>query len=704
MRWWAPRPAVQRQGLLLCALAGAVVFAQAPRIVLRWRDVAGANAYELQIARDASFLEVVLQTRTTAAGYRWDQLPSATHWWRVRSFDADGRPSEWSQPRTVSVDSVVPEVQRPTEAAVLPCGTPVELELVASLLIKEYVVELASNPSFQDAREFRRPTPVVLVGALASGAWFVRAKALDFKGQLVGPGPTRAFFVRAGAPRLKPLAALAVGAPATQLTWSDVACAKGWLVEMTSDAKEKVSLTPREATLTFKPTQAGEFRWRVAAVDDSGSAGDWSAEAAFRVRLPTPTATTERVATHAELSWEGVPTAVSYRVELSNARAASKGPLVSSVPTLGWRTDELAPGRYTWRVQARDARGHASDFSAPRSFEVRGPPALATPVLTPVDDAAPGEPVTFSWVAVAGAAHYEVTLDASAPTVVVAPGFTAPPLPEGWHSVQVRARDGVTRESDLSSPVELYVGVAPVSAAQVAVEGERLRVQLYDKRGRSVGSRVAPRFAVRHGTLGPPQLQDETWSMAWKGSQRPDVLTVRERAFEQDLPLEPVAGRWFWVAVGGGGIFNGGAVASGSGSLGLGYRLPWFSRRAGVELRAGVFSAGASLMGAGLPFKAVAWVFPVSVLVGWQQPLGAFVLRGGAGPSLHLAAVEVNEARQTTALPAFELAVALGRALGPGQVQVEVGFSYARLDSGLARLAAGGFAVRVGYSLDFGPR
>ena len=83
-------------GVLL--LVSSVSQAQNARIVLRWKDVPGASAYELQIARDPAFVEIVLQTRTTSAGYRWEQLPTTTHWWRVRSFDAESRASEWSPP------------------------------------------------------------------------------------------------------------------------------------------------------------------------------------------------------------------------------------------------------------------------------------------------------------------------------------------------------------------------------------------------------------------------------------------------------------------------------------------------------------------------------------------------------------------------------------------------------------------------------
>ena len=52
-------------GVLLLVVAS-VSQAQNARIVLRWKDVPGASAYELQIAKDPAFVEIVLQTRTTS--------------------------------------------------------------------------------------------------------------------------------------------------------------------------------------------------------------------------------------------------------------------------------------------------------------------------------------------------------------------------------------------------------------------------------------------------------------------------------------------------------------------------------------------------------------------------------------------------------------------------------------------------------------
>jgi hypothetical protein len=139
-------------------------------------------------------------------------------------------------------------------------------------------------------------------------------------------------------------------------------------------------------------------------------------------------------------------------------------------------------------------------------------------------------------------------------------------------------------------------------------------------------------------------------------------------------------------------------------SLSVGYRLPLLERRLGLELKAGVFTADARVTVEGVSSRAMAWVVPLSLLAAWQQPVANFVLRGAVGPSVQLAVVSANGAGGVYLLPGFQLAASLGRLVGPGRVELELGFSYARLDASFARVDSGGVALRLGYAVDFGPR
>ncbi len=691
-----------RWSAVALALLALSALGQSARVALRWKVVAGASAYELQIAKDSTFIDVVLQTRTTAAGYRWEQLPQTTHWWRVRSVDAEGRVGEWSAPRTVAVDSVVPELVRPAEGGVAPCGSGVEVELAASNLIKEYQLELSSNPGFQGAQLLRSPTPVLALGPLAAGTWFVRALAMDLKGATVGPGPVRAFVVRVAAPKLKPVADSLLGAGQVSLAWSEVACAASYVVETSpvepGSAREVSASAAPSSVLAFKSNAAGEYRWRVAGVDERGQTGEWSAEGVLRVKLPAPSALKNEAARGAfELSWASVPTATAYTVELLGA---DQEPLRETVSGTSWRTPVLAPGRSTWRVQAKDAKNHLSAFSDPRTLEHGVGAALGVPRFHEVEElVASGGEVELSWDDVPGAASYELEVDGHARPALAARVQRVSGVDDGQHLVRVRALGVGDRASVFSDPLALFWGVPPVVKAEVAVVGDEVQVVLRDERGRVVSA--APTLTVKQGQLGTPVERDGRWTARWRSAVDEDVLQVDQRAFHAEQAIRRSVPPRFWVAAHAGGLFNGGAVASPSGSLALGYRLPLFARRLGVEVRGSLAFASASLPVGTETTRGTAWLVPLSLLAVWQQPVGAYQLRGGVGPSVQVLVVSVDQTRQTSAVPGFEVAAAIARALGPGRVELEVGFAWARLDTSLARLIAGGVSAQLGYVVDF---
>lgn len=683
--------------ILLASGAGA----QTARIVLRWKEVTGAGAYELQIAKDSSFAEVVLHTRTSTPAYRWEHLPAQIHWWRVRTVDADGRPSEWSAPLTVSLDSAVPELVRPLEGAKLTCGGDVEAALAPSVLVKEYQLELSSTADFASPTLFRQATPGFVLGALTPGSWYVRVSAFDLRDRKVGPGPTRSFAVRLSAPTLKATADVWLGATAqVALTWGQVACATSYLVEVADETKERTSMSAIDPRLRFKPTAAADYRWRVAGVDSAGTAGEWSSDASLRVKLPAPQPKGEQVRPGgAELSWLGVPTAVSYRVEVTSDRPGISAQ-ESSTPQTQWRTAELAVGRYRWRVQAKDARGHNSAFSVPRAFALLPVAVLSAPeFLSQPTDVDVGSSLEVSWGSIAGATAYQVELDGELLSVIQGTALRTPPLAEGWHRLRVQALAPPLEASPYSAAVEVFSGVPPVKGANVEAQGALVTVEVVDRLGRRVRA-TTPSFAVKHGALEQVEQRNGLWTMRWRAPlSGNDVLVIDSRDFHVEHSLHhrrsPV-----WLAANVGLVGNGGAVLSPWAVVGVGTRLPVLDERLGLELRVGVYRTGASAVLGGATYQAWAWLVPASFLMSWRTLFGEWLWRAALGPSLQVVLVGVNEAREVSAVLGVEAAASISRSLGPGRVELELGFLYARLDSTLARLNAGGVGVRVGYVLD----
>lgn len=678
--------------------------AQNARIVLRWKDVPGASAYELQIAKDPAFVEIVLQTRTTGAGYRWEQLPTTTHWWRVRSFDGESRASEWSPPRTIAVDSAVPTPLKPADGQAASCGTTVSFELEPSPLIKEYILELSGTVDFGAFRTLRSATPRFEVPGLTAGTWWWRTRGVDLKGRTGGPGPVRSLPIRVLAPKLRQVPDVPLGISQVQLSWSEAGCAKGYLVEATQDGRDKVSVPVTGLSLAFKAGVAGDYRWRVASVDERGNAGEFSAESTFKVKLPTPLGRSENVGLRTELSWSAVLGANGYKVELLRAGARGQESVASAtVSTASWRTPELPPGQYFWRVTTRDALGHSSAPSDLRSF-VRAAGTLLNAIswLSPTGDAVvvPGGEIELRWSEVDERKEFELELD-GALRRLPAPVLRLASLPDGSHTVRVRAVGENYRMSPWTEPLELFVGVPEVAKAEIKLVGELLRVRLLDARGREVRG-ASPKLSVRDGSLGPSEFKDERWQAQWNPpASGSDLLRVEERAFSQEHPLEAPTDPFFTLAARGGGIFSGGAVASPTAQVSFGARVPFLRRRVGVELRAAGYRAASALDLGGAALQGEAWLLPLSLLASWNHNLGAFQLKAGAGFALQLAWLQVGPDRSFAVVPAFEVVAALSRRVGPDRVELELSYLYGRVDDALARLNAGGVAVRVGYAFDF---
>lgn len=686
-------------------IAASVSQAQNARIVLRWKDVPGASAYELQIAKDPAFVEIVLQTRTTSAGYRWEQLPTTTHWWRVRSFDGESRASEWSPPRTIAVDSAVPTPLKPADGQAVSCGSTVTFELEASPLIKEYILELAGSADFGSFRTLRSTTPSFEVPGLPAGTWWWRTRGVDLKARTGGPGPVRTLPVRVVAPKLKQAADVPLGTSQVQLSWSEVGCAKSYLVEATQDGRDKVSFPVTGLSMAFKAGVAGDYRWRVASVDERGNAGEFSPESTFRVKLPPPGGRAENVGLRTELTWSPVVAASAYKVDLLRAGAKGQESVASAtVTTTSWRTPELPPGQYSWRVTSRDALGHTSSPSELRSFVRSAGAALAAiSWLSPGAEGAvvaPGSEVELRWSDVEERKDFELELDGAIQRVS-APTRRLASLENGAHTVRVRAVGEGYRLSPWTAPLELFVGVPEVAKAEVALVGELLRVRLLDARGREVRG-ASPKLSVRDGSLGATEFRDERWEAQWtppvSGS---DLLRVEERDFKLEHPLEAASDPFFTVALRGGGIFSGGAVTSPTLQASFGSRLPFWRRRVGVELRAATYRATSALDVGGASLRGEAWLVPLSLVASWNQNLGAFQLKAGAGFALQLAWLQVGPDARFAVVPGFEVVAALSRRIGPGRVELELSYLSGRVDNALARLNAGGVAVRVGYALDF---
>lgn len=73
-----------------------------PDVAFRWEDVAKAEKYELQVAKDAGFTRNVVNETLTETRYI-KKLEAGNYHWRVRAIEKSGRPGEWTPDTKLAV-------------------------------------------------------------------------------------------------------------------------------------------------------------------------------------------------------------------------------------------------------------------------------------------------------------------------------------------------------------------------------------------------------------------------------------------------------------------------------------------------------------------------------------------------------------------------------------------------------------------------
>lgn len=683
-------------------------------MVLRWRPVDNATRYQLQIARDDTFKDIVVDTMVDTPGFRWDELPNVVYHWRVRSFDADERPSQWSAPRAISAAATAPEVKAPAAGAQLDCKFEgVELAVEPQAVFKEYVLQLAEEPTFAGNVQQQQNATGRFKVVLAPGVWHWRVHAIDVAGRQTESTAARALTVALAAPKSRPTPDVVLGPREVTLAWEDVPCASRYQVEAVLEDDPPVTLSAGGTSTNFKPARAGEYRWRVAGLDARGAPGAFSAWTTFRARLPGPKAGGDVSGREVTLSWSPQSGASGYRVEIS--AGSDFRPLLGHAVVEGnaHRPEPLPPGVYFWRVLARDQSGRWSMPSEVRRWAVPDltPPA-APELLAPTagrvarpDDGA----LEARWSEVAGASSYDLQLDDGPVLSKSQPMHFFANVAPGNHAVRVRARGPggtpskwTVREFSFGRPAFSRFVAAPV---RLALGGKKalLSLRAVDDEGAplptgnlevradkgQVGA-VAQRGDAVEVEYTPPPLSARTDA---------DLLHVQMGAFEGEVKV-PLERGVLAVAANVGGRSNFGSVTSPTLDVGLIYIPGWLSRRLNAELRVGFYAMGAKVaLPQGFGVEVGAQLLPLSLLLGWTQPLFGLEWRAAVGFAVQLAWVQLDGVGSFTTVPSLELGLGVAMPLGPGAIEARLQYLWGRVDTDV-RFQAGGIGLTLGYRIE----
>lgn len=285
-------------------------------------------------------------------------------------------------------------------------------------------------------------TAATLTSTIPDGTYYWRVRALDARDR-AGAWSSSRSMIKAwtASPQLEgPADALAVSWPAAPLIlqWTDVPHAVRYVVTIATDPQlasqvlgSTKSPVKTRGNVFALPTSlaAGKYYWAITPLDAAGHPGTQSRVGTFTWNWPTGTSVRftdlnpDPRVVDPELSWDAVPGAARYEVEVNPDDDWAVG---SRVCCTGLTTgtslsppETLADNTYFWRVRAFDDEGNAGRWNVGaefvKNFDVEpGQPSIRNlRVRTPSDLgsqtslATAADPVVV-WDPVPGASGYEV--------------------------------------------------------------------------------------------------------------------------------------------------------------------------------------------------------------------------------------------------------------------------------------------------------
>lgn len=611
-------------------------------VVLRWQPVAGAVAYEVEVARDRDFGERVVAERVEAAGYRWRAIPEARHYWRVRSVDALGRVGPWSETKVIEAALAAPEPVEPADGVRITWdrdGRAVAFAGRASELLREYRLEIAADPAFSPPLLSRRsPSPSFRVELPGVGLFHWRLGGVALDGRDAPWSPPRRFAVELGAPRLlapRPGSALPFGTVA--LAWETLRPAARWRVTVQREGEAPRQIDAPGPPVEFSPERPGRYRFRVRAILPDGRAGPPSEPSAFRVESPAPLAaprlgappdgaSLDDPARPVAFAWEPVPGASGHELQAGPPGALERTDPRPAGPA-GIEVGDLPPGPLAWRARARDAFGDPGTWSETRTLWLGRRPASRIEIR--VEDAAlvaDGQASTLLFIRVLDDAGRAVPGE---PSVEVSAGRVEAlaPAGDGWQARYV-------------APPR----PPPGGAAEIGV------------RQRDLAARAEVELAPR-----PPPLL-----LGFLAGWRTNLAKV-------SAPALGVEALWRTPLLGY--------------RLLAGARVSWYGGSVTVP-------AGPTLAA---PVASSAQVFPLAAVAIYRWPLGRATLQAGAGLRADVVRLGVGQEAKLAVGPGVEAMVGATWPLGTGELAVEIGGSTGSVDSSLATLTTGGLSLSTGY-------
>jgi len=200
------------------------------------------------------------------------------------------------------------------------------------------------------------------------------------------------------------------------ITWSPVLETASWIITVRSLSMGTIVLKSEVAATSLASPETwqlpivldiGRYSVSVQARDQAGRTGDDSAAQTFQIRTaPVVNSPGNVTVPRPTLTWQGVPGAFRYQVELLNLTDNVVVSSVSGLQSTSWTVPvDLTLGRYQFRVRAVNAYSDVSFWSNSVVFGYTTPVTAVSPLNgIRLPDSTP----TFVWNGVASADYYDL--------------------------------------------------------------------------------------------------------------------------------------------------------------------------------------------------------------------------------------------------------------------------------------------------------
>ncbi len=395
-------------------------------LTLQWEATEEATGYHVQVCGNNSYTTIVVEDSTAATEYSISALDtSKTYFWRVRAYHTSAGPWSESDFRTAGLP-VAPILISPANEAPVENLNPT-LKWASLIGATSYTVEIATDTLFKQTLSSKsvEATSWTTNDLLSNTTYFWRVSASNS----IGDGQFSRFrsFTTPSTLGKPVLAAPENGStvPITiELEWEAVAEATSYCLKIASDNTMTTYIVD-ECGLASTSYSLSEldygtsYYWQVKAANTTDSS-DWTVARSFTT-IPAPPAApilsvpqdeAEVPSLTPSVSWDVVPSALSYTVEVCTSETFSENVISREVSVNEIALAELVNGRtYYWRVFAENNTG-TSEPSTVWSFKTAVlPPAPA--LAFPGDDSTGiAIPAVLSWDEISDAASYQIQVSA----------------------------------------------------------------------------------------------------------------------------------------------------------------------------------------------------------------------------------------------------------------------------------------------------